>query len=411
MKVTVHEVTEITRKLEVTLPAADLQEELDKVYQQIGREAKLKGFRPGKIPREVLEQNFRTDAESDAVRHLITESYPEALRSADLQPVSTPEVSVRHFKIGEDFCYDAVVEVRPKIKVKGYENLTLSQKKIDVAEEEVHQGLQSLQERAAQLLPVTETRPAREGDIVVFDYRGIKEGKPHPEMKGAGQMAELGRGTLLPEMETAFVGMSPGEKKEVGEYEIHLKELKEKKIPELDDDFAKDLGQFATLTEVKEKIREHLTKEKEGRGKGELARAAIQKLAEKNSFPVPEGMIRVELEAMLRQFEANLRHQGVTLQQSGITPEQFSEQNRGEAKLRVTATLLLEAIAEQEKIEVKPEEIEHRIEVMAQEAGQSADAWKKYYREKNLLPSVAAALLEEKTLDFVLSKATIKPTE
>lgn len=412
VQVTVHEVTEITRRLDVTVSAAEVREELDRVYTTIGRDAKLKGFRPGKIPRHILEQNFGPDATSEAVRNLVSHSYPEAVEATQISPVSSPQISIKQFKNGEDLVFEAVVEIKPMIKVTGYLSLTLTKQNITVSDPEVETGLKTLQERAAQLLPITEPRKSREKDIVIFDYEGFRDNKPVPEMRGQGQMAELGSGHLLPEFEKGLIGMEAQEKKRIKagsdlEYEVTLKEMKEKKLPELNDDFARDLGNFTSLTEVKEKIRQQLELEKEQREKAALARQVIELLEQKNQVPVPEGMIQVELEAMFRQFESSLRA-GVSLEQAGVTPEEFLEKNRAEAKFRVLGSLLLEAIAGQEGITVMPEEVDQRIEELAKQAGQSPEAWKRYYKEKNLMVGVEAALREEKTLDFVLSKATIK---
>ena len=195
------------------------------------------------------------------------------------------------------------------------------------------------------------------------------------------------------------------------DYDVTLREVKEKKIPELNDDFAKDLGGFTTLAEVKEKIREQIHKEKDHAEQGALGRQAIEQLIEKNRIAVPEGMVQVELEAMFRNFESHLKSQGLKLGQTGVTPEQFVEKNRDAARFRASGGLILNGIANREGISVTPNEVEGRIAALAQQAGQSPEAWKKYYREKNLLSGVEAAIREEKTLAFVLSKAKIKMEE
>ena len=425
MKVTIKEVSDIQREIEVAVPVETVNEAFDAVYEKIGKRAKLKGFRPGKVPRPVLEQYYREDAESEVLRNLVSESYPDAIRETGLMPVASPEIRITGFGTSQEFIYEASLEIRPVIEVKDYAGLELAKEKSEASEEEVQERLKDLQERMAQLIPIPEARNPRENDIVTLDYQGHLDGKPLPNYRGTDYPAELGKGNTFKEIESALKEMMPGGKKRIQvtypadwtdkniagkavELEIHLKEIKEKKLPELTDDFAKDLGSFASLDEVKSKIREEIVRAKEQSAKNKLRREVIQKLIQKNDFPVPEGLVKMELEEMLRRLEGNLKSQGMTLEQAGVTQEVFFEKSREEALFRVRGGLLFDAVAQKEKIESAPEEVERRIEEMARLAGQSGDVWKRYYREKNLLPSVEAAIREEKTLDFVLSQSKIK---
>ena len=192
------------------------------------------------------------------------------------------------------------------------------------------------------------------------------------------------------------------------EYEITLREIKEKRLPPLDDDFAKDLGEFQTLEEVKKRIREEIQKEKEAGERDRMAREVIQTLGEKNKVPVPEGMVQRELGFMLEDFEASLRSQGVTLEKTGISPETFFERNREEARLRALSGLLLDAIAEKEGIQATPEEMDQRLGEIAKHHGQSPEVVRKQLSERGLLPGLEASLRREKILDFVLTQVKIK---
>jgi trigger factor len=425
MKLTIREVSEIKREIEVVVPAEEVNQAFDAVYEKIGKKAKLKGFRPGKVPRPVLEQYYKEDAASEVVRNLVSESYPDAIREAGLVPVSSPEIQVTRFEPSQELVYEASFEIRPAIDVKGYAGLELTKDPIEVTDAEVQENLKDLQERMAQLVPIAEARGPRAGDIVAVDYVCLLEEKPIPRYEAKDYLVELGKNYLFPELESGILAMAPGEKKRVPvtypadwadkeiagknvEIEVHLKEIKEKKVPELTDDFAKDLGSFATLDEVKTKIREDVARAKEQQAKNKLRRQVIEKLAAKNEFPVPEGMVRMELEEMLRRVEGNLRSQGMTLEQAGMNREDFFAKSRDEALFRVKGGLLFDAVAQKENIAVAPEEVERRIEEMARLAGQSGDVWKRYYREKNLMTNVEAAVREEKTLDFVLSQSKIK---
>jgi trigger factor len=318
-----------------------------------------------------------------------------------------------------------VVEIRPKIEVTGYSGLTLTKEKIDLTDEEVQESLKSLRDRMTTLAPLAVARPSEAGDVVSFDYRGLLGGKEIAGFTAKGYQAELGRGQVLAEIDSGLIGMGLEERKRISatfpadatdknvagkkvEIEVVLKGIKEKKIPELNDDFAKDLGDFATLEEVKARIREDLARSKEEAAKNGLRKQMIENLIEKNAFQVPEGMVRAELEEMLRQFEANLRSQGVTPEAAGVTRDDFFTKNRDAALFRVKGRLLCDAIAEKEKITVSPEEIDLQIGDMARVSGQTTVVLKKYFQENDRLSWIEETVREEKTLDFVLSRSKIK---
>jgi trigger factor len=425
VKTTVQDISEIKKQLDVVLPPEELARELDEAYERIGKKAHLKGFRQGKAPRSVLEQSYSQEAESEAVRHLVEKSYPNAIQEAKLLPIASPEITITQFDPAKGFSYQAVVELRPVFEVKGYAGFSLEKEGTEVTDAEVGASLKELQERMVQLIPVLEERAVRSEDVVVMDFQAFRGTVPLPRYKANDFVTELGKKSLFPEMEAGVVGMKRGEKRKIDvtfptdwsdkelagakiAFEILLKEVKAKKLPELTDDFAKDLGAFTTLEEVKIKIREDLAKTKEQSVKNGLRRQVIEKLIEKNEFPIPEGMIHAELEDMLRRLEGSLKNQGITLEQAGITPEDFFVKNRDGAIFQVKAALLFDAIANKESITVTPEEVDEKIDAMARLSGQSGEVWKKYYKENNLLGQVAWAVREEKTLDFVLSQSKIK---
>ncbi len=427
-KVTRKDVSTIRNEIEVVVAIGDVSEELDAVYRKIGGKAHIKGFRPGKVPRAVLEQYYRQDAESEAIRNLVQKSYPYAIQQVGLMPIATPEIRVTAFGPAQEFSYQAVFEIPPQFEVKGYTGINLTQEPIDVTGAEVQENLKVLQDRMTQLVAATEKRKTRADDIVSMDYQGSLDGKPIKGFEGKDFLVELGKGYLFPEIESALLGVEAGEKKQVSvtlpdtwtdktlagkkvDYDLHLKEIKEKKVPELNDDFAKDLGSFTTLEEVKEKIRADVKRAKEQAQRNKFRREIGQKLIEENEFLVPEAMLRLELEDMLRRLEGNLRTQGMTLEQAGVTPQDFAEKNREEALFRVRSVLIFDAIAHKEKISAAPDEIDRRIEEMARLAGQQPAAWKKYFTENNMMGRVEGAILEEKALDFVLSQSKIKMKE
>lgn len=427
-KVTLKDVSPIRKDLEVIVAVADVARQLDETYKRIGSKARLKGFRPGKVPRSVLEQYYRQDAESEAIRDLINKSYPAAVREAGVMPIAAPQIRVTAFGPEQELAYEAMIEIPPQFEVKGYQGLELAKDKIVVTDAEIEENLKGLQDRLTQLMPLIEDRPTRDHDIVSLDYQGSLDGKPVAGFEGKDFLVELGKGYLFPEIETALLGCKVGEKKRVQvtlpdnwtdknlagkviDYELAVKQIKQKKVPELNDDFAKDVGSYENLDALKAKIREDVSRTKEQAAKNNLRREVLDKLIALNDFLVPEAMIQVEMEDMFRRFEGNLRAQGMTLEQAGVTVEDFYAKNRDEAVHRVRGALIFDAVARKENISVTPEEVDRRIEEMAKLAGQQAPVWKKYFKEHNMLGRVEGALLEEKALDFVLTQSKIKIKE
>ncbi|MDO8461960.1 MAG: trigger factor [Deltaproteobacteria bacterium] len=421
----IEDLSPIKKKVEVHLPAEEVALALEQSYAQIQKKAKIKGFRPGKAPRAVLEQYYRADAEEGALRELVNRSYPEAIDESGLLPVSPPEIEVVEFEVTKGLSYSASFEIRPEIEIKGYEGLKLEREKSEVDEKEVGARLDFLRERLARLVPVIESRPLKAGDVAMIDYAGFDGDKNFTGGLIKDYVAEVGQGKLLPEFEKGLLTIARGEKKRIivrlpddfpdknkagheVSYEVLLKDFKQKVLPELNDDLAKDLGRHTTLEELKAEIRQEIQKEKEHQVRARLKEQVVDKLCEKNPFPVPEGMTHAELDAMWRSFLNYLQNQGVPPEKAGITPEEFANKNRDVATKRVQSLLLFEAIAKKQNIFVTPEEIDKKFEEMSPATGQAPVTLRKMYESRNLILPLEESLRAEKTLDFVLNTAKIK---
>ncbi len=425
MKHMLKEVSEVQKQLDISVPSEDFKKSLDAAYHKIGQKAHLKGFRPGKAPRAVLEKYYRQDAESDAVRELIDKVYPEAVRVSGVIPVNYPAITITSFGPDKDFAFQALFDVRPIFEVKGYQGLKLEKDSVDIQDQEVDDQIKNLQERMAQLVPLTADRKTQTHDVIVMDYQGYLNKEPIATLSAKDSTAELGKNYLFPELELGLLNMTRGEKKKIKvtfpeawvdkkvagqavDFEIELKDIKEKKLPELNDDFAKDVGNFTSFEDLKKRIQGDLSHNKEQWAQNRLRRQVIEKLIEKNPFSIPNSMIESELEHMLRLFESNLKNQGMTLEKAGVTRDDFFSKNRDEAAIRVKGALIFDAVAQKENVTITAEEVDRRIEQMARAAGQSADSWKSYYQKNNMLSGIAGTILEEKTLAFVLSQSKIE---
>ncbi|OGP15248.1 MAG: trigger factor [Deltaproteobacteria bacterium RIFCSPLOWO2_02_FULL_50_16] len=422
----IEEISPIKKKIEVEAPKPWIAEELDKAYKEIQKKAKIKGFRPGKAPREILEKFYEPEAHDRAVRQLVQRAYPEAVKELKLIPVAYPQITVKKFSPDGDMSFEATVETKPEVgEVKGYKEIKLIKDKIKVTDEEIEKRLRILQEGMAKLVPLEAARLPQKGDVVFIDYEALVGGASFKGNKVNNYQVEIGSGRLLPGFEEEILQMKKGESRKIEQtlpgdysdkkfagkcmtYNVVLQDIKAKIIPEADDELAKSLGEFQTVKEVRDKIREEMHKSKEVVEKGKLKKQVIERLIKKNKLEIPEGMIQSELESMLHNFSSHLQSQGVSLEQAGINQEEFYKKNREEAIARLQGLLFFEAIARMEGIDVSQEELDKKLEDMARMSRQPVANIKKYYNEHNMTPYLRSIISEEKTLDFVLINAKIK---
>ena len=424
MNITVEEISSIKKKVNVEIPDDQVTKEVESFYQQVGKQAKIKGFRPGKIPRDILERYFKDHVKSEVIQKLIQESYPAALSEKDLHPVSPPVIDPGELESGKPFQYSATVEVKPEIKIDGYIGLNIEGKKESAKEEEVEERLKGLQNLHAQLKTVPELRPIQSGDHVIIDYEARMDSKPLEEGKAVDFTVEVGGGRFIPALEEKLVGLNLEEEKEIEvpfpedygykkwagktvSFLVKVKEIKEKVLPPLDDEFAKDLGDYASLEDLKAKLKEEIEKEKELMLDRQLKDQMIEQLIQANSFEIPESMVVEQAKALVSDTKLRLASQGIALKNLNIPEEKLQEDYREVAQKQVRTYLILEKIATQEGITVTDEEADERLQSISERTHQKLDVVKRYYEKNGLIPELKAGILTDKTLNFLLEKANI----
>ena len=424
MKASVEEISSVKRKISVEIPGDEVVKEVDSFYKDLGKKAKIKGFRPGKVPRNILERYFKDYVKSEVIQKLIEESYPKALSETELQPVSPPAIDPGEFVGGKPFQYSAVFEIKPDIKLEGYAGLKLEGKKEEVKDEEVEERLKTLQNLHANLTTIPEVRPIQAGDYVIVDYEAYVEGKPLEGGKAVDFTVEVGSGQFIPTFEEKLIGLRLEEEKEIEvsfpadygyqkwagktvSFRVKIKEIKTKILPSLDDEFAKDLGD-SSLEELKAKLREEIQKEKALALEQQLKNQAVDQLIERNPFEVPESLVEEQSKAMVSDTKLRLAAQGVALKNLGVSEEKLQGDYQAMAQKQVKVFLILEKIASQEGITVTDEEADGRLKEISEKMHQPFDSVKRYYEKNNLLPEVKAGILRDKTLNFLLEKANVE---
>jgi len=424
MNIIVEEISSIKKKVNVEISGEQVTKEVESFYQQVGKQAKIKGFRPGKIPRGILERHFKDYVKSEVIQKLIQETYPAALSEKDLHPVSPPVIDPGELESGKPFQYSATVEVKPEIKIEGYIGLNIEGKKESAKEEEVEERLKGLQNLHAQLKTVPEPRPIQSGDHVIIDYEARMDNKPLEEGKAVDFTVEVGSGRFIPALEEKLVGLNQEEEKEIEvpfpedygykkwagktvSFLVKVKEIKEKVLPPLDDEFAKDLGDYASLEDLKAKLKEEIEKEKELMLDRQLKDQMIEQLIQANSFEIPESMVVEQAKALVSDTKLRLASQGIALKNLNIPEEKLQEDYRETAQKQVRTYLILEKIAAQEGITVTDEEADERLQSISERTHQKFDVVKRYYEKNGLIPELKTGILTDKTLNFLLEKANI----
>ena len=424
MKANVEEISSIKKKVSIEISEDQVNKEVESFYKDLGKKAKIKGFRPGKVPRDILERYFKDYVKAEVIQKLIEETYPQALSETDLHPVSPPVIDPGGFEDGKPFQYSAMIEVKPDIQLEEYTGLKIEGKKEEVKDEEVEERLKALQNLHANLKTISEARPIQTGDYVIVDYEARLGGKPLEGGKAIDFTVEVGSGQFIPAFEEKLIGLKPEEEKEIEvsfpedygykkwagktiSFHVKIKEIKEKILPPLDDEFAKDLGDYSSFEELKVKLKGEIEKEKELALERQLKDQVVDQLLEINPFDVPESLVGEQAKAMVSDTKLRLAAQGVALKKLGVSEEKLQEDYKAMAQKQVRTFLILEKIAGAEGIAVTDEEADDRLREMSERMYQKFDVVKRYYEKNGLLPEVKAGIIRDKTLNFLLEKANI----
>ena len=424
MQVQIEEVSPIRKKMHFELPPEAYHKALEKAYDKLKKKVQIKGFRKGKVPRAILEKYYKAQTEMETVSDLIDKSYRDAIQEHAIPAVEMPKISDLKVEADKPITFTAEIEVQPKVETKDYLKIKLKKPKLEVTDEELEGELKALQKAHAQKVPAAEGSTVREGHQATIHYAGTVDGQAFEGGSAQNVLVDVGAGRYLPDFEQGIIGMKKGESRDISvqfpedygheplrgkqaKFKIDLIELKEESLPSLDDDFAKDIGQFETFAQVKEQLKDHMLKNKEAQVKGDLFNQVLEHLIAKNPFEIPEAMINRELDYMLQALGNQLKQQGLTLEKLGITPQDYREKNREEAIRRIKGFLLFDSIALQNHLEVTEEEMQAKMADLAQRYKQPVEAVYRYYQEQNMLRPLFNQILEEKTLDFLLSQADV----
>ncbi len=428
MEVVVEDVSALTKKITITLPAEGVQKKLDKAYGKLQRETKIKGFRRGKVPRNVVIRHYKGQVEAEVGEKLVQETYFDAIEQEKVDPVVHPDISDPVFKKDGTFVFVANIDIRPEFELDDYKGIEIEKAAIDISDAAVEIEIEELRRDMAPLKSV-EGRAVEEGDVIVVDFEGFHNGKAMKEVKNDNYSVDVGTGKLSPEFEEKLVGMKEGEEashevdfpahynnpvlagKNV-EFRVKVKDVKERVLPEINAEFAKDVDEsYATVDDLKNDVRTRLQKQKDEQAKGELTDKLMHKLLANHVFEVPQRLVRFEVEEMVKTTEKSLEQQGMSLEAAGVNRDDLAEQSKETAEKRVRGDFILKKIAEVEEIKVNDEDMERAFKRIGDQYNMPVAKVKEFFGNRDDLLPFMNEILNEKILTFLRENAKfVEPT-
>ncbi|NSL51574.1 trigger factor [Calidifontibacillus erzurumensis] len=392
--------------LTVEVDVETVDKALDAAFKKVVNKVSVPGFRKGKVPRKLFEQRFGVEAlYQDALDVMLPDAYSKAVEETGIEPVDYPEIDIKQMEKGKSMIFTATVTVKPEVQLGEYKGIEVKEQDTTVTDEDVEEELKRLQERNAELV-VKEDGVVENGDTVVIDFKGFVDGEAFEGGEAQNYSLVIGSGTFIPGFEDQLVGVKAGEEKEIqvtfpeeyhapelagkpAVFQVKVHEIKYKQLPELDDEFAKDVDdEVETLDALKEKLREKIKNEKEHQAMHAKEDAVIEKAVENATVDIPQVMIKNEVNRMLKEFEQRLQWQGMNLELyykfTGQDEEALREQMQEEAEKRVKTTLVLEAIVAAENIDVTEEELNAEYEKIAEAYKTSVENVKEVYEKNDL---------------------------
>ena len=414
-------------KFTMEFTAEEFENAQIKVYQKAKDQFQIDGFRKGKAPRSIIEKHYGEGVFfEDAIDDLFREHYGKALGELELEVIDSPAAEFSKIAKGEGFTVTITVPCFPIVEVKDYKGVEIDKIEQEVKDEDVENEIKALQKRNGRMILVE--RPAKEGDTVLLDYSGFVGDEQFEGGTAERQELKLGSGMFIPGFEEQLVGATPGEKKDVvvtfpEEYHAEdlagkeavfhclVHEIKEEQLPELDDEFAKDVSEYDTLEELKKANRERLEAYAKAGSQSQMKDAALGKVVEANEVEVPRTMVEDEMDRMCQELDQQLRYQGMSLQQylqfTGKDMAAFRDELRPDAERQVKTRIVLMGIVDAEKIEVSEDEMEEELKLMAAQYNMTADKIKEMIGVENLT-FLKKDIQVKKAIDFIFDNAVIK---
>lgn len=422
MKVEVVDIDRVTKKVEVVVPDERVTEISEKIYEELKKKAKIKGFRPGKVPRSILTTYYKDYIDDELKKRVIETTMPEALSEVKVNPVTEP---VADFIEEEGrFGYTLLCEVLPEIEVPSYKGIDVEVDAINVTDEEINTRIESMIEMHAEMITRESGAGAQKGDFLIIKYQGYMNGKPVKDIATEAYPLELGTSQLMPEFERALYDMKAGETKEINIdfpedypnkdianktvlFKIEIKDVREKRLPEVNDEFAKDIN-FENMEKLREGLKGEIEKEKHNSRRQLVSQKIIETLIGGVDILVPKRLLEKRTEAMMEDAKMRFNTEKFTEEELQAFQGNFKKDFEKKAEERIKSDIILAKIAEMEGIKLEEDDVHNRMKKIAEETKRPYGDVKGFYEKHDLIESMKNGIMQEKTIDFLRDNATIK---
>lgn len=422
MKVQVENIDSVKKKVEVVLPEEKINSIRESIYSELQKQAKIKGFRPGKVPRPMIMSYYKDYIDDELKKRMVQETMYEALDEAKVNPVVQPVVDFINEADRQGYVLEC--EVIPDIELPAYKGIEVEVEPIEVSDEEVAKRLDGLQHMHAEVVAIEGGRGAQNGDLVIIKYQGYEGGKPVKGIETEAYPVELGSSTLMPEFENALIGMKESEEKEIPisfpddypdkdiakktlQFKVTLKDIKEKRLPEVNDEFAKDLN-FDNIEAMHKGLRDEIAKEKENVRSKEVAQKVMDALIGAVDIPVPKILLEKRIEMMMEEAKSRFKADRLTEEEARAIEERFRKDFEKSAETRIKSEILITKISEKEGISADENDVQERIKKIAEDAKRPLNDVRNFYEQYNLLNNLRSSIIEERTISFLRDNALIK---
>ena len=426
MKVTVERIDNHKLVLEMEVAQPEVAQAVQKAYQKLASRVNIPGFRKGKVPRKVLEMRIGKEALLDeAFEILAPEAYSKALAEQKVEPVTRPEIEVISFEEGQPLKFKATIIKKPEIQLGEYKGLTVDQPSLEVNEEELNKQIDNMRNRQAKMV-VMEDAVLTNGDFAIIDFDGFVDGQPFKGGDAKGYPLEVGSGSFIPGFEEQLIGAKAGENRDVkvefpaeyfvpelagkeAEFKVQIQDIKRKELPELDDDFAKDVSEFDSLEELKVDMQNKLEQAATEKAEREFHNNIIKAAVDNATVEIPEVMVDQRIAQMIQDLQMNLENRGMKLEAylkySGMDMTKLKESYHEAAEVNVKTDLLLEAVAKAENIQATPQDMDSEVSVMAQNFGADPkDVWE-IIRKEGRVMGLVDSVVRKKSAQFIIESA------
>ena len=426
--INIEEISMIKKKLSFDIPWNEVKEALDAVYRDIGKKAKIKGFRPGKVPRNVLESNFKDHAEEETITNIINKYYWQALDDKGIMALSKPDITQEGFKDNTNFTFTASFETEPDFEPKGYNGIEVEKENIQITESDLDNRLNEIRQMFATMEVVKDDRAAIMGDYVTIDFAGTLDGVAHLDLKADNYFLELGAKRFIPGFEEQIPGMKNGEtldikvkfpedyheEKFAGKdviFTVTIKDIKEKKLPEIDENFIKNFDKYNSLDELKNDARKALEQDCERITETNLQNKIMEIILKENDFEAPPSLVEKQIFHMMADTQKRMTSAGMDETSAMELSFKMHDKFKEEAEKIVKSFLLLKKIAQKEEIGVEEADLDKHIKELSEKYGRDYEQIRTAFEKEERKDNLRTELIQKKTFDFIEQKANIKIIE